>query len=220
MLYAFVKALAQLDDPAARRVVWLSLGLAILVLGLLWVAAGYLIATLQFFEIGWLNTLIGFLGAAAVLIVTWFLFPGAISALVGLFLEGVAGAVEARHYPTLPAATGQSLAGSLATALQFLGLVLGFNLLLLPFLLIPPVFPFVFYSVNGYLLGKEYFELVALRRVGPKEARILMKANGGRLFVTGVLIALLLTVPLINLLAPIVATAAMVHLFQSWRAGR
>jgi uncharacterized protein involved in cysteine biosynthesis len=219
MLSVFAKAIGELGNPATRRILWLSLATALLVFGLLWVGAGYLLASVPFFQIGWLDTLIGFLGGAAVLIVTWFLFPGVVSAVLSLFIEGVADAVEARHYPSLPKAAGQGIASSLATSLRFLGVILGFNLLLLPFLLLPPVFPFVFYSVNGYLLGREYFEIVALRRVGPSETRSLRKAHGARVFATGVMAAFLLTVPLVNLLAPVVAIAVMVHLFHAWRVG-
>mgnify|MGYP006433068489 FL=1 len=88
---------------------------------------------------------------------------------------------------------------------------------MLPLLLAGPLFPFVFYSVNGYLLGREYFELVALRRLGPAEATALRKRNGFKLFMTGALIAFLLTVPVVNLLAPIIATGMMVHLFEDFR---
>ncbi|MGZ8409550.1 MAG: EI24 domain-containing protein, partial [Hyphomicrobium sp.] len=76
---------------------------------------------------------------------------------------------------------------------------------------------FVFYAVNGYLLGREYFELVALRRADIAEVRALRDVYRGRLFVAGVVVAVLLTVPIVNLLAPIVGTAAMVHLFEAWR---
>ena len=85
------------------------------------------------------------------------------------------------------------------------------------FLLVPPVFPFVFYAVNGYLLSWEYFELVAHRRMQLAEAKALRKTHQGQLFFIGVVIAILLTIPLINLLTPVVATASMVHLFESWR---
>jgi uncharacterized protein involved in cysteine biosynthesis len=71
--------------------------------------------------------------------------------------------------------------------------------------------------VNGYLLSCEYFELVALRRLEAGDVRSLRKAYGGPLFMAGVLIAFLLTVPLVNLVAPVIGTAAMVHLFQRWR---
>lgn len=219
MLSAFTKGLQQLDDRAVRRVLWLGIGAAILVLVALWAAVGYALTHFTWFETGWLNTVIDILGGLATLVLTWVLFPVVISTVISLWLEEVADAVEARHYPTLPKTRGQSLGQATLIALRFLAVAVGLNLLILPLIVLPPVFPFVFYSVNGYLLGREYFELVALRRVGFEEARALRKANQGRLFVAGVAVAFLLTVPLVNLLAPLVATAAMVHLFQTWRGG-
>ncbi len=183
----------------------------------LWVGIGFLLTSTVFFATGWLETAVDLLGGLATLILTWFLFPGIMSALIGLFLEDIAGAVEARHYPSLPKAKGLPATAAVLTTLRFLGVVIILNISLLIFLLFPPVFPFVFYAVNGYLLSREYFELVALRRIGPEEMRSLRRAHRGRLFMAGVVITLLLTVPLVNLLAPIVATAAMVHLFEGWR---
>ena len=183
----------------------------------LWVGIGFLLTSTVFFATGWLETAVDLLGGLATLILTWFLFPGIMSALIGLFLEDIAGAVEARHYPSLPKAKGLPATAAVLTTLRFLGVVIILNIPLLIFLLFPPVFPFVFYAVNGYLLSREYFELVALRRIGPEEMRSLRRVHRGRLFMAGVMITLLLTVPLVNLLAPIVATAAMVHLFEGWR---
>lgn len=219
MLTAFTKGLRQLDDRTVRRVLWLGIGAAILALVALWSAVGYALTHFAWFETGWLNTVIDILGGLATLVLTWVLFPVVISTVISLWLEDVAAAVEARHYPALPKARGQSLGQSALIAIRFLAIAVGLNLLILPLIVLPPVFPFVFYSVNGYLLGREYFELVALRRIGFEEARALRKANQGRLFVAGVAVAFLLTVPLVNLLAPLVATAAMVHLFQTWRGG-
>ena len=109
------------------------------------------------------------------------------------------------------------MAKAAITVAAYLGVMIALNMVLLIFLLLPPLFPFVFYAVNGYLLGREYFELVALRRIGPEEARRLRKAHRGKLFIAGVATALLLTIPVVNLLAPVVVTAAMVHLFENWR---
>ena len=71
--------------------------------------------------------------------------------------------------------------------------------------------------VNGYLMGREYFELVALRHMEPVAARIAFRRNRNRLSVAGAVIAVMLGIPLVNLLAPIVATAFMVHLFADMR---
>ena len=160
------------------------------------------------------------LGGLAALGLTWLFFPAVVSTVVGSLLEGVARAVEARYYPHLPPARGISLATTVITTAKFLVALVVLNLLMLPLYLIPAINLFVFYVLNGYLLGREYFELVALRRSDSGRARALRKARRGPLFLAGVVIAFLLTVPGINLLAPVVATAAMVHLFEGWEIGR
>ncbi len=217
MLGAFFKAIGQLGDPALRRVVWTGLGISLGVFAGLWAAVGYGLANTALFESGWLEALADVAGGLTALVLTWLLFPGVVSVVIAVFLDAVVRAVEARHYPHLPEAPGAGVAATVLTAAKFLGALVVLNMAALLFLLVPPVFPFVFYAVNGYLLGREYFELVALRRAGNAETRALRKAHRGQLFLAGLVIALLLTVPVVNLLAPVTATAVMVHLFELWR---
>ena len=80
----------------------------------------------------------------------------------------------------------------------------------------PPFNLFVFYALNGYLLGREYYELVAYRRLAPPVADRMRRAVGAKLFLVGVVFAVLMSVPVLNLIVPIVATAVMVHLIQAW----
>jgi len=223
MFSAFAKALDQLGDPRTRRVFWTGIVVAAVTFAGLWAAIFYLLASTQAFDgpwLGWLDWVLDILGGAATLVLTWLLFPAVITLVVGIMLESVADAVEDRYYPDLPKSQGPGLLASTLSALRFAAILVLLNLLLLVFLFFPPVFPFVFYAVNGYLLGREYFELVALRRLSPAEARALRQRHSGGLLVVGVTIALLLTVPLVNLLTPVVATAAMVHLFEAWRGGQ
>ncbi len=217
MLGAFFKAIGQLGDPAVRRVVWTGLGISLAVFAGLWTAVGYVLANTALFERGWLEALADVAGGLTALVLTWLLFPAVVSAVTAVLLDAVVRAVEARHYPDLPEAPGAGMAATVLTAAKFLGALVVLNTAALLFLFVPPVFPFVFYAVNGYLLGREYFELVALRRVGNAETRALRKAHRGQLFLAGLVIALLLTVPVVNLLAPVTATAVMVHLFELWR---
>ena len=217
MFTAFFKAFRQIWDPASRRAIWISLITALAVLVCLWVAVGISLAGIQLFETWWIDLIADLLGGAATVVLTWCMFPAVVSAVMCLLLDGIAEAVEASHYAHLPPASGQSLARVLPAVIRFLAVMVLVNLGLLFFLVFPPVFPFVFYAANGYLLGREYFELVALRRVGGMEALAIRKTHRGRLVVAGTVIAMLLTVPVVNLLAPIVATAVMVHLFESWR---
>ncbi len=96
------------------------------------------------------------------------------------------------------------------------GLSLALNLLALPlYLLLPGINLFLFLALNGYLLGREYFDVVALRRLDAAAAKAMRNRSGGRVFVGGVLIAGLFALPLINLIAPVVATAFMLHVFEA-----
>ena len=100
-------------------------------------------------------------------------------------------------------------------------MTLGLNLLALPLylllLFVPPFNLFVFYLLNGYLLGREYFELVAARRLDTAGVRRLRRAYRGRLLLAGAVIAFLLTVPIVNLVTPIIATGFMLHVFEGLR---
>lgn len=220
MFGAILKGIGQLGYPPTRRLLWVSVGVAIVVFALLWAVMGYLLTNTAIFDIWLIETAVDFLAGAATLVLTWIFFPAVLSAVSGLLLDRVAETVEARHYPHLPKAGGSGIADEIVIALRFLIVLIVFNMFVLIFMLVPPLFPFVFYGVNGYLLGREYFELVALRRVGSADARSMRKAHGFPLFLTGLVIAFLLTVPVVNLLAPVIATAAMVHLFESWRGNR
>lgn len=220
LIEAFGKAIGQLGDPKARQVVWQSIGVSIVAFLGLWGGVGFVLANTAVFEMAWLDATIDVLGGLAVLVISWLLFPALVSACIGLFLERIADAVEQRHYPYLPPAREAPMGEVVATTLRFLAIMLVLNLLVLGLLLVPPVFPFVFYGANGYLLGREYFELAALRRMNASEASVLRAAHRGQLFAAGLVIALLLTVPLVNLIAPIIGTAAMVHLVEGWRSNR
>jgi CysZ protein len=154
------------------------------------------------------------LGGLAVFGLAYLFFPAVVVTISGLLLDRVANAVERRYYPGLPHAEGQSLASEIFSALRFLAVVVALNLLVLPAYLIPGVNLVIFYVLNGYLLSREYFELVALRRMTPQSARTMRKAHSAKLFSAGVIVAFFSTIPLVNLLVPVVATAFMVHIFQ------
>lgn len=214
MIGIFVRGMAALGDPAIRAVLWLSVGISVAVYVVLWLCVGALLTQLQAFETPWIETVVDVLGGLGTVFLSILFFPAVVSATIGAFLETVAERVEARNYPGLPAARSVSFSESIAGSLRFLGIVVAANVFILFFLLVPPVFPFVFFGVNAYLLSREYFELVALRRAEPKAVQVLRRANRGQLIIFGLVVTFLLTLPFINLLAPLVATAAMVHLYH------
>jgi CysZ protein len=220
VLWGYLKAIAQLDDPAFQRILWKSVLAATVVFALLWFGVARLFAdtvTVSNGPLGWAEWLLDLLGFLFVPMLAWLLFPATVNLVIGWLLEDVADAVDNRHYPGLAPANSASAIYTVISSLRLLGKMLALNLLVLPFLLIPVVFPFVFYSVNGYLLGREYFELVALRRIAPDNIDHLRRAHRGQVFLAGVVMAVLLTIPVINLLTPVLTTAAMVHLVEAWR---
>ena len=217
MIKAFIKGLAQLNDPNIRKVFIVSIFGSAFIFIALWIAVGIFIESTRFSSIIWLNWVINLMGGLTTLILTWVLFPPVISVIICLHLPNIASAVEARHYPELIPPINQPIISSLLIALRYLCILVLLNFLLLAFLIFGPFFPFVFYLINGYLLGKEYFELIALRRLSPLAAKELYNLNRTKLLLVGIVMSVLLTIPFINFIAPVVITASMVHLLEDWR---
>lgn len=229
MISAFSLAFGQLSDKSLRKVVWIGLIGSMAIFILLWAAIGYTLLETTFFKTGWLfgffdwivEWLTDIFGGLLIILATWFLFPAVATLIASFFLERAALAVENKHFPDLPATRGQDLAEVLKITLKFTGLAIVLNVLALPiyivFFFLGPLNLFVFYALNGYLLGREYFELIAHRRMDPLQATHLRGAFRGQMFLAGVIITFLMTIPVVNLIAPVIATAAMVHLVQGWR---
>ena len=103
----------------------------------------------------------------------------------------------------------------LKDTLSFLGVLLGANLLaIIAYAMMPPLTPFIFYALNGYLLGREYFQIAAMRRIGRQGAKDLRKKHKGQIWLAGCLMAVPLSIPLINLVIPILGAATFTHLYH------
>lgn len=216
MLTAFARALAQLGDPAFRRPLILGLSGAIAVFAALWAALWLVLTRTAVFESTWLDGTLDALGGLAAIVLTFLLYPAVAAGVMALFLESAVAAVERRHYPLLPPPRRAGVAEQAWVALRLTGAALLFNLLALPLYLVPGVNLVVFYGLNGYILGREYFEMVALRRLDPVATRRLRGDRRLSVLVVGVVIALISTLPVINIAAPLLAVAAMTHRVQSW----
>lgn len=217
------RALAQLGAPRFRAVLWKSLGLTLLALVLVFWAVmlllGWLLpesVTLPWIgEVGFVDTLVSWAAVGLMLALSVVLMVPAAAAVVGFFLDDVADAVEARHYPGLPPAKPLGLGRQLGDALRFLGLVVLVNLVaLVVYLAVPPLAPVVFWAVNGFLLGREYFQLVALRRVGRPQADALWRRHFWRIWLAGTAIAVPLSVPVLSLVVPMLGVAVFAHQVQ------
>ena len=216
MLAALCRALYALSTPPLRRIVALSLALAVLTFALLWLTVALVLYNIAFFEWQPLNWLADLTGGLAVLALSWLLFPAVVTLIMSFFLERIAAAVEALDYPGYGPSRRQPIRETLGAMLRLTALTLLLNLLALPvYLLLPGINLFLFLALNGYLLGREYFEVVALRRLDAAAARTVRNRSGLRVFLGGVVIAALFAVPLVNLVAPVIATAFMLHVFEA-----
>jgi CysZ protein len=211
-----LKAFSQASDPTFRRVIVKGAAAAIVLFIALVGAAAWGFEHMALTGIGWVDQSIAAIGGVGAVIVAGLLFPGAMVAVQGIFLDDAALAVETRHYAD-SIGTAPPFARSLWSSLRLAGITIVLNLLVLPFYVLPAVNLFVFYGLNGYLLGREYFELVAIRHLTFEEARTLRRRNRGTTFVAGVAIAVLFTVPVLSWFMPAFAAAFMVHVFEGVR---
>lgn len=144
----------------------------------------------------------------------FFLMAPVAAGFAGLFAEQVADAVEEIHYPARRGSALDFLDGlleSVAVVLAVLAVAV-LSLVLTPFL--GPLAPVLLFGANGWLLGREFFQMAARRHMDEPQATALRKANGGRVMLAGVLVAVALVVPVVNIAVPLLAAAAFTHLFH------
>lgn len=212
-----------MDDRAFRRVLFLGLGLTVALLvgiyaGWLWLVETFADGplTLPFVgEVTWIGSLLGWGGLGVIILMSIFLMIPVASAITSFFLEDVADAVEAKHYPTLMPAPKLPMSEAIMDTLTFFGVLVVANILaviayaMLPFLAVP-----IFFMLNGFLLGREYFTIAAMRREGRAGAKQMRRDNLAEIWMAGVLMAIPLTIPVMNLFIPILGAATFTHLYH------
>ncbi len=213
MLAAAGQAFQELFKPPFRAVLWKCVGLtigllAVLIIGVEWTFSHFVQWP------GWIEKTIEWLGGLALVVASIFLIPPVTSLIAGLYLDDIAAEVERTNYPSDPPGRELATLPAIGLALKFFLVVLAVNILALFLLLIPGVNLIAFYFGNGYLLGREYFELAAMRHVPADAARQLRRANRLTVFMCGLLIAGIASVPILNLITPLFATAFMVRIYK------
>ncbi len=233
MFSALSKALGDLRDPQLRRTL---LEIAA------WSGGLYIVAMIAMFwglgaadlgqwakgQLSWLpegavNIVAALVAILAFLALFWFSFIIVAQNVAAFYLDGVVERVEAIDYPGLGKARGSSIANDITSMLRFTGMLLVLNIAALPFYILGLFIPFVtiaiFYLLNGYLFGREYAEVVALRRLPQAEASAWRRAHRGKVWLAGALIAFGMTVPVLNFLGPVIAAALMTHIFHARSPG-
>lgn len=219
----FLKALGQLGDPRFVRV--MLLGVVLSVALLFGIYAG-LIGLVDLLipghvkipfvgEIGGITQIFDWGSLILVLVLSVFLMMPVASAFSAFFLDWVADAVEDKHYPGLPPVQGMPLGDMVLDTLTFLALLIAVNLLsLLLWAVIGPLMPLVSWALNGYLLGREFFTLVAARHLGRQGAQAMRRHFAGQVWLAGMLMAAPLAFPLVNLLIPVLGVATFTHMYH------
>ena len=212
MINDFLKSISQFSDPRFRKVVLIGVAGALATIVGLWVLIWFALNSVTFFtDGGWLESAVDWILGIGLTLLVLLLFPAATVLISSLLLDQIADAVEDKYYPTLPDTRPQPISEALIGGLKFALTALALNILILPLLLAGPLYVIAFYTMNGYLLSREYFELVAARRYDARTVEAIRKSRQKKLWVAGIGLTFLMTIPFVNLVAPIIATAFMVH---------
>jgi CysZ protein len=235
MIDAAVNALAQLFSQPLRRVLLKSVALALLLIVIIGIGLQRVLSAVAQSGADWAEQTAGMAPHAAWAALAWvlsimaglgivtgalFLMP-AVTAFVGsFFVDEVAQVVEHTHYPAEAPGRALPIFRALIEGVKFALLALAVYLCALPFLLLAGLGVIILFLANSYLLGREYFELAAMRFRPPPEAKALRRSRATYIFLAGMVIAVFVSIPLLNLATPVFAMAFMVHVHKSMSGGR
>lgn len=229
MFDAAVKALSQILSPPMRSILWRSIGLALVLITVLAIGLQRLLS--WFADTGevWAEGMLGPGFHSTLHVLSWiisisaglgvvlggiFLMPAITSLVASLFVDDVADHVEREHYPAdhpgvaLPVtlATIEGVKTALLTILVYV--------VALPFVLFAGAGFIIFFIATAWLLGREYFELAAMRFRSPDDAKAMRKENAATVFTAGLFIAAFVSIPIVNLATPLFGMAFMVHMYK------
>ena len=229
MIDAAYKAVSQMLAPPLRRVLLKAIGLALILIVIIGILMYRVLAAWAETGTNWAEQTAGTAPHAVWSALAWslsimaglgiitgalFLMP-AVSAFLGsLFVDEIGEAVEREYYPNESVGRALPFFLALFEGLKVAGLAFLVYLCALPFFLLAGVGVIVLFLANSYLLGREYFELAAMRFRPPHEAKAMRKYNAAYLFVAGMVIAAFVSIPIINFATPVFAMAFMVHMHK------
>ena len=229
MIDAAAKALAQMFTPALRAVLLKAVGLALILIVIIGIILQRALSSLAQHGADWAEQASGFAPHAVWGTLAWvlsimaslgiitgalFLMP-TIAAFIGsFFVDETADAVEREYYAAEPRGRALPFIRALVEGINIAVLSLVVYLCALPFIFFAGLGVIILFLANAYLLGREYFELAAMRFRSPHEAKAMRKANAAYVFLAGMVIAVFVSIPVVNLATPIFAMAYMVHVHK------
>ena len=229
MIDAAVKALSQILSPPMRSILWRSIGLALVLITVLAVGLQRLLSWFATYGEGWAETMLGPGFHTPLNVLAWivsiaaglgvvlggiFLMPTITSLVASFFVDDVADLVEREHYPAERPGVALPLGLAMSEGIRTALLTIVVYLVALPFVLVAGAGFLVFFIATAWLLGKQYFELAAMRFRSPAETRMMRKDNALTIFTAGLIIAAFVSIPIVNLATPLFGMAFMVHVHK------
>ncbi|UFZ02136.1 sulfate transporter family protein [Bradyrhizobium ontarionense] len=229
MIDAAVKAISQILSPPMRSILWRSIGLALVLITVLAIGLQRLLTWLATAGEGWAEAMLGPNSHGALDVLTWIisiaagfgvvfggimLMPAITSLIASLFVDDIADLVEREHYPAERPGAALPVGIAMVEGLKAAGLTILVYLVALPFVFLAGAGFVIFFLATAWLLGREYFELAAMRFRPPAEAKAMRRDNAATVFTAGLIIAAFVTIPIVNLATPLFGMAFMVHLHK------
>ena len=229
MLDAAAKALAQMFTAPFRTVLLKSVGLAVAFLAVLVIVLSRLLAWLTGAGETWAEGALGSFAHGPLAVLGWllalalgfgliagaiFLMPAVTALVASFFGDEIAEHVERRHYPLDPPGAAVPIGRAILEGVKTAALAIVVYLCCAPFLLFAGFGAVLFFLATAWLLGREYFDLAAMRFHPVAEAKALRRRNRATIFIAGMFIAGFVSIPILNLATPLFGTAFMVHMHK------
>ena len=229
MLDAAVKALSQILSPPMRSILWRSIGLALVLIVVLAIGLQRLLSWFAASGEGWAEAMLGPGFHTPLNILSWivsiaaglgvvfgavFLMPAITSLVASVFVDEVADHVETEHYPAEHPGTALPFGLAMTEGVKTALLTILVYLLALPFVFVAGAGFIAFFVATAWLLGREYFELAAMRFRPPEQAKAMRRDNATTIFAAGLIIAAFVSIPVVNLATPLFGMAIMVHMHK------
>ncbi|UPK35754.1 sulfate transporter family protein [Bradyrhizobium sp. 186] len=235
MLDAAVKALSQMISPPMRSILWRSIGVALVLITVLAIGLQRLLSWFATYGETWLEGLLGPGWHSSLEVLAWivsiaaglgvvfgavFLMPAITSLVASLFVDDVAEHVEREYYPAEQPGVALPFSQAIYEGVKTALLTILVYLIALPFVFLAGAGFLIFFLATAWLLGREYFELAAMRFRSPEEAKAMRRDNAATIFTAGLIIAAFVSIPIVNLATPIFGMAFMVHMHKRLSGSR
>ncbi len=219
LVSSFIKSLHNLLSASFVKVLIYSFVISACILSVFLFSSFYFIQQAISLSSGWLAQLLNWVAAAGAGLSAWFLFPVFIPLIAGFFSEKIANDIEKKDYGII--SIGQiSVFQDLNQNIRFTAKALILNILCLPLYITGFLFPLVYYPLNAWLLGRQFFEMTTARHIGYDAAFVIRKNNKISIWILGGILLFMSNLPIIQLIVPFFGVAIMVHYYQLIRPAK